>query len=414
MLRTEFLDIHLFLHDMSLLKLFRAAAAAGGAVRVVGGAVRDALVGQRGSDINLATNLSPEELVEACNEAGLMTVPYGLKAATTGVVLHGKTYEVSSLWQHSSKAAELITEGYTDDWQVDASRRDLTVNAIYADEHGNVFDYYNGISDLEAGRIRFIGQAAEKIRENPIRIMRFFRFYSCFGKGEPDTESLKACIELKELLRNVSIEQIRDELFKLVMTPRVCLVLDLLLKNDILGYILPSSDRLDAVARLIDAVAACEKHPDALRRLYVLYCPNAVLAESLGARLHLSKAERKRLMQWAKIDIPSSLWGDPDASQRLIYEYGKDFCTDKLLFATSAGELSVAQCQETARQIEQAIVPVFPIGATDLMRIGAKDSAQIGACLTALRAFWVQRQFQPTFEELSARALDLLHGRNPE
>lgn len=186
MIRTEFLDVNKIITDKAILKLFKTVNDHGGVLRFVGGAVRDVLAGLKGFDLDLATDLTPDELVEACQDAGLKTVPIGIKFATTGVIINNKVIEVSSLYKERTGYKLNSDFAFTDDWNADAAKRDLTINAVYADEYGNVFDYYNGISDLENGIIRFIGSAEQQIKEQPIRIMRFFRFYSIFGKGEPD------------------------------------------------------------------------------------------------------------------------------------------------------------------------------------------------------------------------------------
>ena len=189
MMRPEYLDINRIIKDKAILKLFNAVQNYGGALRFVGGAVRDVLIGKEGFEVDLATDLTPDELVEACGEKGLKTVSLGLKFAKTGVVLNNQIFEISSLHKNMRASEKDSDLSFTDDWNADASTRDLTINAVYADENGNVFDYYNGIDDLEKGVVRFIGSADEKVKEQPIRILRFFRFYSEYGKTDPDLKA---------------------------------------------------------------------------------------------------------------------------------------------------------------------------------------------------------------------------------
>ncbi|HBO50132.1 MAG TPA: CCA tRNA nucleotidyltransferase, partial [Alphaproteobacteria bacterium] len=183
MMKPNFLDMSKLLTSKRIYRLFDAVESHGGTLRFVGGAVRDTLAGRHNSfDLDLASDLSPDELVEACEDYGLKTVPIGLKFGTIGVIIDNQALEVTSLRR------DVVTDGrhakveFTDDWSVDASRRDLTINAVYADLYGNVFDYYNGINDLENGIVRFIGNPDERIKEDYLRIMRFFRFYSIFSK----------------------------------------------------------------------------------------------------------------------------------------------------------------------------------------------------------------------------------------
>ena len=170
MIRDNYLDMNKIIQDKKVLKLFRVVESHGGALRFVGGAVRDALAGLQGFDLDLATDLSPDELVEACSENGLRTVPIGIKFGTVGVIINDKVLEVTSLRRDVKTDGRHAVVEFTTDWEADASRRDLTINAVYADEKGNVFDYYNGIEDLEQGNVRFIGNPNHRIKEDYLRI----------------------------------------------------------------------------------------------------------------------------------------------------------------------------------------------------------------------------------------------------
>ncbi|MBQ7303508.1 MAG: CCA tRNA nucleotidyltransferase [Alphaproteobacteria bacterium] len=278
MIKTEYLNPNRLIQDKSILKLFDAVENHGGVLRFVGGAVRDVLAGIEGFEIDLATDLSPDELVEACQENGLKTVPIGLKYATTGVIISNKIVEISHLRKTGSGYKFSSEFDFTDDWSADASKRDLTINAVYADQRGNVFDYYNGIEDLENGIVKFIGNPEDRINEAPIRIMRFFRFYSIFGKNEPHLKSLKACIENKSKLKEVAIEQIRDELFKILLTDNMVKTLRYMFENDVLDYILPMNGKFADLENLQKIVSAYNITPDALRRLYILYQPDSSIA----------------------------------------------------------------------------------------------------------------------------------------
>ncbi|MBR3502582.1 MAG: CCA tRNA nucleotidyltransferase, partial [Alphaproteobacteria bacterium] len=184
MLKSEYLDMSKIVQSAKIKRLFDAVEEYGGTIRFVGGAVRDTLAGLSGFDLDLATDLSPDELVETCQNSGLKTIPIGLKIDTTGVVIDDRILEVASLRRNKDKHRGEVE--FTDDWSADASQRDLTINAVYADLRGNVFDYYDGINDLEKGIVRFIGNPEEKIRQDYLRILRFFRFYSRFGKADID------------------------------------------------------------------------------------------------------------------------------------------------------------------------------------------------------------------------------------
>ena len=401
MIRTEFLDVNKIITDKAILKLFKTVNDHGGVLRFVGGAVRDVLAGLKGFDLDLATDLTPDELVEACQDAGLKTVPIGIKFATTGVIINNKVIEVSSLYKERTGYKLNSDFAFTDDWNADAAKRDLTINAVYADEYGNVFDYYNGISDLENGIIRFIGSAEQQIKEQPIRIMRFFRFYSIFGKGEPDLKSLKACVENRDLLKTVAIEQVRDELAKILLTPNVVNTLQIMFENDILSYILPISKNLSILQNLSDLIVTNNLEPSALRRLYVIYFPDEALAENLAMRLHMSKENKSRLVNWAKFNINGDLIADDNYLKKIIYLHGKEFCKDKVLFYAAKNNLHDFPIKEIFAKIEESATPKFPVTGADLINLGIDDNAKIGATLNLLKQKWMQSNFCLTENELT-------------
>ena len=299
MIRDNYIDVNQLVTDKKIFKLFRTVENHGGVLRFVGGAVRDTLAGIKNFDIDLATDLSPEELVEACEESGLKTVPIGIKFGTVGVVLNNQTLEVTSLRKDIKTDGRHAVVEFTSDWESDASRRDLTINAIYADEKGSVFDYYNGIDDLENGVVRFIGNAGQRIKEDYLRILRFFRFYSIFGKGEIDAKALKACVENKDGIKTLSCERIRDELGKILMTSNAVKTLQIMFDNEILIHFLPDSPNLDKLQFLIDLVNKHKIKQEILRRLFILYTPDEKLAENLACRLKLSRKDKELFVSWS-------------------------------------------------------------------------------------------------------------------
>ena len=216
-MRDTYLDMNKIITDSKILFLFDTVESHGGVLRFVGGAVRDTLAGVQSQDLDLdlATDLSPEELVDACEESGLKTVPIGIKFGTVGVVVGKKVLEVTSLRKDVSTDGRHAVVEFTSDWNEDASRRDLTINAVYADEKGNVFDYYNGIDDLEKGVIRFIGNPNQRIQEDYLRILRFFRFYALFSKTPMDKKALKACVDNKEQLKTLDKNNAEQQFRKL-------------------------------------------------------------------------------------------------------------------------------------------------------------------------------------------------------
>lgn len=399
MMKSEYLDMSKIVCSQNIIKLFNAVEEHGGTIRFVGGAVRDTLAGLSGFDLDLATDLSPEELAEACQDFHIKTMPIGLKNGITGVVIDNQILEVSSLNRNIKLNGRRSANIFTDDWSADASRRDLTINAVYADLRGNVFDYYDGISDLEKGIVRFIGNPEDRIKEDYLRIIRFFRFYAKFGKTAVDAPSLAACIKLKDGLRSVAIERVRDELFKLLVTPNVSVAMRLIFDNDILGFFLPPSQHLDALARLTKIVADMRYDGNFLRRLFVLYQPNSAQAEKLAASLRFTKKQKELFTKWAKITLDADLSVSSFERQKFVYRYGKQFTIDKILLFAAINGQEVPKLNNVLHEIENMVVPIFPLRGRDLIgRIG--NGEHVGRVLSMLEQQWIDSGFNLTRDEL--------------
>lgn len=406
MIRPEYLDMSKIVGSSKVVRLFNAVEEHGGTIRFVGGAVRDTLAGLSGFDLDLATDLSPDELIEACQDFNIKTVPIGLKYGTVGVVLDDKVLEVTSLRRDVKTDGRHAVVEFTDDWSVDASRRDLTINAVYADLKGNVFDYYNGIDDLEHHVVRFIGKPEDRIKEDYLRIMRFFRFYSRFGKSPMDEAALKACIKHKDGLRTLSIERVRDELFKLLVTPNIAETMKIIFDNDILSYFLPKSEHIDVLARLTKIVADLKYEGNFLRRLFVLYLPNVTQAENIASSLKFTKKQKEIFVNWAKIDILEDNILSPIARLKSIYRYGKQFCIDKLILTVAIYNINAPQLGNVLQEIENAVMPIFPIRGRDVINSGVKDSRRIGQILDDLERRWIDSDFKLNRDELLSSIKD--------
>ena len=405
MIKDKYLNIEKLVSDKKIFRLFRAVESHGGVLRFVGGAVRNALRGMGGSDLDLATDLSPDELVEACQESGLKTVPIGIKFGTVGVVINGKVLEVTSLRKDVKSDGRHSEVEFTTDWEIDASRRDLTINAVYADEKGNVFDYYNGISDLENGIVRFIGSPTVRIKEDYLRILRFFRFYSMFGKGEIDQKALTACVENKEGLRQLSAERIRDELSKILLTPQVVKVIKIMADNGILDTILPVPKNYDKLTFLIEMCNQEHWEPNWLRRLYIVFEPDEALAENLANRLKLSKKDKMLFVSWAQHQPQTAEFLDEKSLLKLIYRYGKEFCYHKLILNLAAEKKYINNLNEILEFINAAEIPLFPIRGRDLLEKGVAPNEKIGATLKLLENEWIESGFKMSREELLKKAI---------
>jgi len=408
MIRDNYIDVNQLVTDKKIFKLFRTVENHGGVLRFVGGAVRDTLAGIKNFDIDLATDLSPEELVEACEESGLKTVPIGIKFGTVGVVLNNQTLEVTSLRKDIKTDGRHAVVEFTSDWESDASRRDLTINAIYADEKGSVFDYYNGIDDLENGVVRFIGNAGQRIKEDYLRILRFFRFYSIFGKGEIDAKALKACVENKDGIKTLSCERIRDELGKILMTSNAVKTLQIMFDNEILIHFLPDSPNLDKLQFLIDLVNKHKIKQEILRRLFILYTPDEKLAENLACRLKLSRKDKELFVSWSIYNPSLEEFMTEKGLRKLLYLYGRDFCFNKFLIISALNKTESKNFAEIIERINTLEIPVFQVKGKNIIDAGIMNNHRISDVLRQLENAWIDSDFTLTFNELMCQAKGII------
>ena len=403
MIRDNYLDINKIIKERKILKLFRAVEAAGGMLRFVGGCVRDAIMGIEDFDLDMATDLEPNELVDACQDKGIRTVPIGIKFGTVGVLLDETILEVTSLRRDVSTDGRKAVVEFTDNWEIDASRRDLTINAVYADEKGTVFDYYDGLEDLEKGIVRFIGNPSERITEDYLRILRFFRFYSKFGKGDPDAEALKACVKNKDGLKKLSGERVYDEFKKIVMTKNALKALKIMSQHGILETILPPVKGWDALERMIALSEGRNIPGEARRRFYVLYIPGKENALLLANRLKMTKKARKSILEWSEIKPKLEEFLDDTLRLKLIYRYGKEFVANKFLIELAISGAKIKNVQEILDKTELSKIPELPVSGKDIIASGIRDNREIGAILQNIEERFIESDFSLSKENLLKR-----------
>jgi poly(A) polymerase len=366
-------------------RLLDALGADEGLTRYVGGAVRDDLLGFPVSDIDLATRIPPDEVMRRLEKARIKAVPTGIDHGTITAVSDGHPFEVTTLRRDVSTDGRRATVAFTDDWQEDAARRDFTMNALSADPlTGELFDYFGGLADLEHHHIRFIGDPLQRIAEDHLRILRFFRFHARFDAGEPDAAALAACTARANDLMALSRERIADELLKLLGMPDPSRTVAIMLDHAILRPVLPEIERR-AVANL-KALIAAEKsagvEPAPLRRLAALLPRNPELAEDIATRLRLSNKGRKRLACASRDDL--------DLSPRaLAYRVGSECAVDRLLLGGEA---------EHAAEIASWKAPRLPITGGALIKRGLPEGPVVARTLRRIDNRWVEAGF-PTGEE---------------
>jgi len=380
----------------------RIFAALEGETRVVGGAVRDGLLGLAVSDVDLATRLRPEEVVRRLEGAGIKAVPTGIAHGTVTAVAGDSVIEVTTLRRDVSTDGRHATVAFTDDWVADAGRRDFTINALYAEPAtGEVFDYFDGLADLEARRVRFIGDPLKRIAEDHLRILRFFRFHARFGGPTPDGPSLEACALRANDLMALSRERIRDELLKLLCVTDPVPTVRLMLDRGILKPVFPEFDpaRVADLERLVAVERALGIACVALRRLAALLPADARLLDDVAARLRLSNAERKRLVATAE-----RLDAIPHDARPLAYRAGADGAADRLLLAAGAPR-QVAPLLDDLRSWKE---PRLPISGRDLIGLGVPAGPAVSRLLIEVEAAWIAAGFPAEREaalDLARRAL---------
>ena len=352
-----------------------AALGGGDEARFVGGAVRDALLGLPVADLDIATRHPPEEVIDRLRRAGIKAVPTGLAHGTITAVIDSGPVEVTTLRRDVSTDGRHAIVAFTDDWREDAARRDFTMNALYADPAtGEVFDYFGGLADLDARRIRFIGDARARIAEDHLRILRFFRFLARFG-DTPDPAGLEACTERANDLMALSRERIRDEVLKLLVARDAVAVVRLMQDRGIFRPVLPevTAAGIAHLAALAEAEAAQGIAPDPIRRLAALIGQDATV--EVGARLKLSNLERKRLGA-------AGLGAGDEGATALAYRVGLDSARDRLLLAGA-----------DARFPDDWVPPRLPITGGAIVQRGIGKGPEVARVLRRIEDRWIAAGF---------------------
>jgi tRNA nucleotidyltransferase/poly(A) polymerase len=388
--------------------VFTALNADGHETRAVGGAVRNSLMGLPVHEVDFATTASPEEVTALARAAGLKAVPTGLKHGTVTIVADRQPFEVTTLRQDVETFGRHASVKFTRDWAMDASRRDFTINALYAGADGAVHDPLGGYPDLEARRVRFIGSARDRIREDFLRILRFFRFTADYGR-EPDPEGYSACLAERAGLSRLSAERVRVELLRILVTREPMRAIEAMGEGGLLTLLLGGVARAGHAERMIAVEAANGLPGDALRRLAALAVMVEEDATRLGARLRLSNAEAARLQAMAALKPALSSGMSELAAKTALYRVGKAPFVDRLLLAwarTSAGPED-AHWRAHLSLPERWPIPVFPLTGEDLLGQGFERGPRLGETLRRLESEWIASDFSLSRDDL----LKLTNGR---
>lgn len=384
--------------------LFKALNRDGGEARVVGGAVRNTLLGSKVSDVDLATTHLPQETVRLAKEAGFKPVPTGIEHGTITVVVQGHPFEVTTLRQDVETDGRHAKVAFGTDWKADAERRDFTINALYMTADGTIIDDVGGLADIESRTLRFIGDAEQRIREDYLRILRFFRFFAWYGSGRPEADGLRASARLKDGLAQLSAERVWAELKKLLSAPDPSRALLWMRQGGVLNLILPESEKwgIDAIHGLVRTEADLGWQADPLLRLASIVPPDSVRMEEMGNRLKMSNAERARLEAWARADAVKPELSE-QALKKAIYRGSKQAVLDRIRLAYAAARADAAGSDDAmiraggfARLLDAAErydAPVFPVTGSDLLALGIEKGPGLGEVLRSLETFWIDSGF---------------------
>jgi len=391
--------------------IMQALTRDGGDARFVGGAVRNALLGEAVADIDIATPLLPPVVMQRLQKAGFGAIPTGLEHGTITAVVRGQPFEVTTLRRDVSTDGRRATVAFTTDWAEDAARRDFTMNALYASARGEIFDYVGGLADLRERRVRFVGDPTTRIREDYLRILRLFRFHAWYGKGGLDAEAFAAASDEKAGLKLLSGERVQKELLRLLAAKNPLPTLQPMQRASILAEMLPAELQLERIARLVEIETANSRKPDSLLRLAALLPDDPKTARKLSGLLKLSNADKERLIEAAEADRRIEPQLAPREARQMLYRLGKQCFRDQLLLRWSqaldgAGDPGWGKLLKLAESWKK---PELPIDGRDVMAKGIDEGPKIGTTLRALEQEWIEADFAPDRRTLLKRLRETIH-----
>ncbi|MGB8607124.1 CCA tRNA nucleotidyltransferase [Bradyrhizobium sp.] len=362
--------------------------------RVVGGAVRNALLKIPTGDIDIATTASPTEVIRRAREAGIKSVPTGIEHGTVTLVVDTQPFEVTTLREDTETFGRKAKVAFGRSWIVDAQRRDFTINGLSVDADGVVHDHVGGLDDVAAKRVRFIGDPDRRIAEDYLRILRFFRIHAAFGAGAPDRAGYLACIRARAGLASLSAERVRMEMVKLMVAENAAVAIAAMVDGGLLLPVFGGVAYTGPFTAMIAAERSLGLQPDAVRRLGALAVAVTEDAKRLATRLRLTNAETKAL------DSMGHRWWrlagmDEATARRRLYRLGEDRYRDRLMlaWARAGGDAGSAQWRELATLPERWSAPKFPLKAADFVARGIGEGPALGHVLALAEDAWLAADF---------------------
>ena len=403
-----------------------AALSAGGTeVRFVGGCVRDAVLRRPVKDVDIGTPQSPEAVTRALEQTGIKVIPTGIKHGTVTAVVGAARFEITTLRVDVETDGRHARVAFTDDWKEDAARRDFTINTLSCTLEGDIYDPFGGLEDLGRGRIRFVGVARERIAEDTLRLLRFFRFYGDYGRPPADPEALSACRVLAPELKRLSGERVRDEMLRILSLATCAETIALMRGEHVLEQILPEAKLVGRLRSLAWLETRAFKRdsvvPDPLRRLAALLDREGSDAGVVARRLRLSNRDRDRLALLLRPGFDLTAKASDHSLHRALYRIGRDRVRD-LILLNWATELSIAPGGETGRNaawidrldsVDRWAIPDFPLTGSDAHKFGLPRGPEIGRLLAEVEAWWEDGDFQADRDTCLNRLEELI-GHEPD
>jgi len=367
-----------------------------GCARFVGGCVRNTLMGKPIDDIDIATTLTPDQVIDALSRAGLRAIPTGVDHGTVTALAGGKPYEITTLRRDVSTDGRRAVVAFSQDWDQDAQRRDFRFNALYADAEGRIYDPTGeGLADARAGRVVFVGDPMTRIREDYLRILRFFRFHAWYGKGEADQKALAACKALKGMVSGRAAERTQKELMKLLAAEDPRPALRLMAATGVLGSTLPFVKSLACFVSLvsIETEQLFESDPDL--RLAALIPGDPEVAGQMAERLRLANNVRDRLIDAVGVSPRIVSWMSPREARRAVYALGlRTFCDRvKLAWAASGRPVTAPQWRALLALAETWNPPTFPLSGEEVMKAGVPKGPMVGEVMREIEIWWIDQDF---------------------
>jgi poly(A) polymerase len=385
----------------------------GGDARFVGGAVRNAILGREISDVDIATPLVPIEVMRRLETAGIKAVGTGADHGTVTAIVGVRSFEVTTLRRDVTTDGRRAIVQFSTDWKEDAARRDFTMNALYASAEGEILDYFGGAADAKTGRVRFIGDASQRIREDYLRILRLFRFHAWYGKGDIDADALMATAAAKAGIANLSGERLRSEMLKLLAADSPAAVLRIMAAASILSEVLPGALMIPRLERLAAIDAEAFFAPDALLRLAALLPSDSSRVATVAERWQLSNAECRRLEEIAETKAKIVSYLSVREVHKLLYRLGVRRFKDMvfLRWAEDPKPSSAIGWRALLAQAESWQRPKFPLTGRDVMLAGVREGPLVGEILAEVEEWWVDADFTDDAFSLAERLKAVVQGK---